>query len=42
MRLPLVPTLIVATAVAVMIGLGIWQLQRKGEKEALIAQYRAA
>ena len=42
MRFPPVPTIIVAAAVAVMIGLGIWQLQRKGEKEALIAQYRAA
>jgi cytochrome oxidase assembly protein ShyY1 len=42
MRFPLVPTIVVAAAVAVMIGLGIWQLQRKGEKEALIAQYRAA
>lgn len=42
MRFPLVPTLIVTAAVTVMIGLGIWQLQRKGEKEALIAQYRAA
>ena len=42
MRFPLVPTIIVAAAVAAMIGLGVWQLQRKGEKEALIAQYRAA
>ncbi len=42
MRLPIVPTIIVAAAVAAMIGLGVWQLQRKGEKEALIAQYRAA
>jgi surfeit locus 1 family protein len=25
-----------------MIGLGIWQLQRKGEKEALLARYEAA
>lgn len=42
MRWPVIPTIIVAAAVAVMIGLGIWQLQRKEEKEALIAQYRAA
>ncbi len=38
-RWPLVPTLLVAAAVAVMIALGVWQLQRKGEKEALIALY---
>ena len=36
MRLPLIPTLIVAAAIAVMIGLGIWQLQRRGEKEAML------
>ena len=42
MRFPLIPTVLVAAAVAAMIGLGVWQLQRKGEKEALIAQYRAA
>ena len=42
MRFPVLPTIIVAAAVATMIGLGIWQIQRKGEKEALIAQYRAA
>ena len=41
-RWPLVPTVIVALAVATMIGLGIWQLQRKGEKEALLARYDAA
>jgi cytochrome oxidase assembly protein ShyY1 len=33
---------VVALAVAVMIGLGIWQLQRAGEKEALLARYQAA
>lgn len=42
MRFPLIPTLLVGAAVAAMIGLGIWQLDRRGEKEALIAQYRAA
>ncbi|CAA9544633.1 MAG: Cytochrome oxidase biogenesis protein Surf1, facilitates heme A insertion [uncultured Sphingosinicella sp.] len=42
MRWPLIPTVVVAAAVAVMIALGVWQLQRKGEKEALIAQYREA
>lgn len=41
-RWPLIPTVIVALAVATMLGLGIWQLQRKGEKEALLARYRAA
>lgn len=41
-RLPIIATIIVAAAVAAMIGLGIWQLQRKGEKEAAIAQYEAA
>jgi surfeit locus 1 family protein len=40
-RLPLIPTIIVALAAAAMIGLGIWQLGRAREKEALIAQYRA-
>lgn len=42
MKFPVVPTIIVAAAVALMIGLGIWQLQRKGEKEALLVQYAAA
>jgi cytochrome oxidase assembly protein ShyY1 len=41
-RLPLLPTLLVALAVATMTGLGIWQLQRKAEKEALLARYAAA
>lgn len=39
-RWPLIPSIIVLAAVAVMIALGIWQLQRKGEKEALIALYQ--
>lgn len=38
-RWPLIPTLLVLIAVAVMIGLGVWQLQRKADKEALIALY---
>ena len=38
-RWPLIPTLLVIVAVAVMIGLGAWQLQRKADKEALIALY---
>ena len=41
-RLPLLPTLVVAAAVAVMIALGIWQLQRAGEKQRLLAQYARA
>jgi len=40
-RLPLIPTLIVLAAVATMIALGVWQLERRHEKEALIARYRA-
>lgn len=41
-RLPILPTLIVLAAVAVMIGLGVWQLQRAHWKDALIAQYQHA
>ena len=41
-RLPLVPTLLVAAAVVVMIGLGIWQLQRLHWKQDLLARYAAA
>jgi surfeit locus 1 family protein len=37
-KLPLFPTILVGLAVAAMIGLGIWQLDRRGEKEALIAR----
>ncbi|HMP46431.1 MAG TPA: SURF1 family cytochrome oxidase biogenesis protein, partial [Sphingopyxis sp.] len=39
-RWPLIPTILVLAAVAAMIALGVWQLQRKGEKEALIALYQ--
>lgn len=39
-RWPIVPTLIVAAAIATMIALGVWQLQRKGEKEAMIALHQ--
>src|SRR3546814_3779919 len=39
-RWPLIPTLLVLAAVAVMIALGVWQLQRKSDKEALIALYQ--
>ncbi|MFC3098787.1 SURF1 family protein [Alteraurantiacibacter palmitatis] len=41
-RIPVIPTVIVAVAIATMIGLGIWQLGRMQEKEALIARYQAA
>jgi surfeit locus 1 family protein len=41
-RVPIFATIIVLAAVATMIALGVWQLGRKGEKEALIAQYGAA
>ena len=42
MRFPLAPTLLVGAAIAVMIGLGIWQLGRMDEKEALITRFRQA
>lgn len=38
-RWPVIPTIVVLCAVATMIALGVWQLQRKSEKEALIALY---
>jgi surfeit locus 1 family protein len=41
-RLPLIPTLIVAAAVATMIGLGIWQLQRAAWKDRLLLDYAQA
>ena len=41
-RLPIIPTIVVAAAVAVMIGLGVWQLQRARWKESLIAKYSEA
>ncbi len=40
-KLPILPTIIVALAVAIMIGLGVWQLQRRVEKEAAIAMAAA-
>jgi cytochrome oxidase assembly protein ShyY1 len=39
---PIVATAIVAVAIAAMIGLGLWQLERRHWKEALIARYAAA
>jgi surfeit locus 1 family protein len=41
-RLPVLPTIIVAGAVAVMIALGIWQIQRMAWKDALIESYAGA
>ncbi len=41
-RLPIIPTIIVMAAVAIMIGLGVWQLQRAKWKEGLLAQYAQA
>ena len=41
-KLPIIPTIVVAVAVATMIGLGVWQLQRAGEKQKLLQQYAEA
>lgn len=41
-RLPIFPTIVVAAAVALLVGLGVWQLQRAKWKEGLIAHYAAA
>ncbi|HEU5481644.1 MAG TPA: SURF1 family protein [Sphingomicrobium sp.] len=41
-KIPLLPTLLVAAAIAVMIGLGVWQIGRAKWKDALLEQYRAA
>jgi len=41
-RWPIIPTILVALAIATMIGLGVWQLQRKAEKDALLLRYEAA
>lgn len=40
-RLPLIPTIVVALAAVTMIALGVWQIDRAGQKEDLIALYRA-
>lgn len=40
-RLPLIPTVIVGLAVATMIALGVWQLERRAEKAALLARLEA-
>ena len=41
-RVPLISTLVVALAVAAMVALGLWQLDRARWKEALLARYAAA
>ena len=38
-RLPLIPTAIVVSCIAAMIALGIWQLQRREEKNAALVRY---
>lgn len=40
-RVPILPTLLVLVAVLTMIGLGIWQLQRRAEKDLLVSQASA-
>ncbi|MCP5397389.1 MAG: SURF1 family protein [Sphingomonadaceae bacterium] len=41
-KLPIIPTFIVVAAMAVMVALGFWQLDRKDQKEAMIARFEAA
>ncbi|QIK95107.1 SURF1 family protein [Sphingomonas sp. HDW15A] len=41
-RVPVLPTVVVAAAVVTMIGLGFWQLDRAGQKERLLASYAAS
>lgn len=41
-RLPVLPTALVLLAVGIMVALGVWQLQRKAEKEALLVRYDRA
>jgi cytochrome oxidase assembly protein ShyY1 len=41
-RLPLIPTIVVLGAVAVLVWLGVWQLQRAAWKENLLARYARA
>lgn len=40
-KLPILATIVVGLAVAAMIALGVWQLNRRTEKEAAIAQFAA-
>ena len=41
-KVPILPTLVVLAAAAVMVWLGVWQLQRAKWKEGLLARYAAA
>jgi surfeit locus 1 family protein len=41
-RFPIVPTMLVAAAVATMVALGVWQLQRADWKDGLLERYAAA
>ncbi|MCJ2187734.1 SURF1 family protein [Novosphingobium beihaiensis] len=41
-RIPVLSTLVVLAAVALMVSLGVWQLHRLAWKEALLADYAAA
>jgi hypothetical protein len=41
-RLPLIPTLLVLAAVAVMVRLGFWQIDRMHQKDAMVAEFTAA
>ncbi|GGZ11877.1 SURF1 family protein [Novosphingobium colocasiae] len=40
--IPILPTLVVLAAAAVMVRMGFWQLDRLHQKEALLARYEAA
>lgn len=42
MRFPVLPTILVGAAVATMIGLGVWQLERAQWKEGLLTRYDQA
>jgi hypothetical protein len=41
-RIPVIPTIIVAIAVAILIWLGFWQIRRSHENAQLLAQYKTA
>lgn len=41
-KVPILPTILVGLAVAVMVGLGFWQMERRDQKLALLETYRAA
>jgi surfeit locus 1 family protein len=40
-RIPVIATIVVGLAVAAMIALGVWQVQRRGEKAVLVARFAA-